>query len=273
MAEGQSVAPKERFEKSNCEKPGLNIGIVEYINALPFHLPFRLGELQTKATFTYGIPSELNRQLHEGKLDIALTSSVEYFNGSYQLLPGYCIGAHKEILSVNLYIRGEQVVRDKNFDRKVLEGAQIGLTHHSGTSIALLKVLCAHFWKVKPNFVPLTQNEVYDGFLLIGDDALKKLTIPGYQTIDLATAWYEATQLPFVFALITMREDISYKADEFEKALQWSETHREYLVDAAHKQCGLPKALINRYYDVCKYRLGENELEGLHLFQSLSKHV
>lgn len=242
------------------------IGIVEYINALPFHLPFLLGELQTEATFTYGIPSELNQQLREGKLDMALTSCAEYFNGPYQLMPGYCIGAHKEILSVNLYIRGPlQKVRS------------IGVTHHSATSISLLKVLCHHFWKVEPHFVPLTQNNMYaneyQGFLLIGDDALKKLTIPGYQTIDLATAWYEATQLPFVFAVIAVREGVSYKADELGKALQWSETHREHLVDAAHKQCGLPKPLINRYYDVCKYRLGEKELEGLHHFQKLRQNV
>jgi len=237
------------------------IGIVEYINALPFHLPYQLGELQTENSFTYAIPSVLNAQLREGELDMALTSCAEYFDGPYQLMPGYCIGAHKEILSVNLYIKGS------------LDGARIGLTHHSATSIALLKVLCHHFWKVEPDFVPLTENEEYDGFLIIGDDALKQMTIPGYQTIDLATAWYEATQLPFVFAVIAVREGINIKGDVFEDALQWSDANRDRLVEAAHAQCGLPAALINRYYDVCKYRLGEKELEGLHLFQRLRESV
>lgn len=237
------------------------IGIVEYINALPFYFPLQIGELQTEHTFTYDIPSRLNTQLREGKLDMALTSCSEYLDGTYQLLPGYCIGAHKEILSVNLYLQGK------------LDGGRIGLTHHSATSIALLKVLCHHFWKEKPNFVPLQEGEKYDGFLLIGDNALKKMTIPGYRTIDLASAWYEATRLPFVFAVIAVREGIQCDGDEFEAALQWSEANRERLVEAAYTQTGLPKNLINRYYDVCCYRLGEKELEGLQLFKNLRESV
>ncbi len=237
------------------------IGIVEYINALPFHLPYRLGELQTEHTFEHAIPSVLNSRLRAGELDAALTSCAEYFDGPYRLVPGFCIGAHKEILSVNLYLRGE------------LDGASIGLTHHSATSIALLKVLCRHFWKVEPKFAPLEKNQEYDGMLIIGDDALARMTIPGYKTIDLAEAWHKATGLPFVFAVIAAREGALFREDVFEKALEWSAANRERLVEAAHAQSGLPKTLISRYYDVCKYRLGEKELEGLKLFQKLRESV
>lgn len=237
------------------------VGMLAYINALPFHLPYRLGELKTKKHFTYAIPSSLNSQLRAGKLDMALTSCAEYFDGDYHLLPDFCISAHKEILSVNLYIRGS------------IDKARIGLTHHSATSVSLLHVLCKHFWKVEPHFVPLVEEETFDGFLLIGDEALKQMTIPSYQTIDLAAAWYEATGLPFVFAVMAARGDVACEMHEFEAALKWSEANRERLVEVAQTQCPLPKALINRYYDTCHYRLGEKELEGLQLFQQLRKRV
>lgn len=237
------------------------VGIVEYINALPFHLPYKLGELKTKHTFEYAIPSTLNSFLRAGKLEAALTSCAEYFDGPYSLVPGFCIGARKEILSVNLYIR-ERV-----------DGARIGVTHHSATSIALLKVLCRHYWKAEPKFVPLKDEEEYDGMLIIGDDALKQMTIPGYKTIDLAAAWHEETGLPFVFAVIAARNGNGFSGEEFEAALRWSEANRSRLVEAAHMQSGLPKHLINRYYDVCNYRLGERELEGLNLFKQLRESV
>ncbi|MCC5832005.1 MAG: menaquinone biosynthesis protein [Chlamydiales bacterium] len=237
------------------------IGLPAYINALPFHLPFTLGELKTGHSFECAIPSVLNKRLRTNTLDAALTSCAEYFDGPYRSVPGYCIGAHKEILSVNLYIRGS------------VDGARIGCTHHSATSIALLKVLCRYFWKVEADFVPLRENEAYDGMLIIGDDALKQMTIPGYKTIDLAAAWHEATGLPFVFAVISTRDGIAFPEEEFEAALKWSESNRERLVEAAHSQSQLPKSLINRYYDICNYRLGEKELEGLNLFKELREGV
>ena len=67
----------------------LRVGSIDYINALPLNLPFRLGKMASHAEFVYGIPSQLNGLLREGELDAALTSSVEYLDGEYQLLPDF----------------------------------------------------------------------------------------------------------------------------------------------------------------------------------------
>ncbi len=40
------------------------------------------------------------------------------------------------------------------------------------------------------------------------DQALKQQYIPGYQTYDLASAWAQATALPFVFALFSARKEL-----------------------------------------------------------------
>ncbi len=236
-----------------------NIGIVEYINALPFHLPFSLGELKTDAAFTFDVPSALNRSLRNGEIDMALSSSAEGLDGAYQRLSNFCIAAQKEIRSVNLYLKGP------------IEKARIALTPHSATSVSLLKVICHHFWNVHPQFVSM--SEECDGFLLIGDEALKKSSIPGYQTFDLAKIWYEATGLPFVFAVFSVREGVEMQTEMFEKALNWSEVHREKLISEAHKRSGLPNHIIDQYYDLCFYRMGEKEQEGLKHFQQLRQCV
>ncbi len=224
------------------------IGMVEYINALPFHLPYKLGELKTEHTFTFSVPTALKSQ----NFDIVLSSSTHY----ERLMP-YCIAAEKEILSVNLYTRGDL--------------SKIAITSHSSASVALLKVLCAHFWNKNPEFAPYIKGEEYDAFLLIGDEALEKQTVPGYQTIDLAKAWFEATDHPFVFAVASSKEPVH--DDPFAEALEWSAHNEERLLEAAHAQTNLPKTLLSRYYDLCTYHLGDRELEGLKHFQRLYADV
>jgi len=244
----------------------MRVGFVEYINALPFTLPFRLGHMPFFSC-TYAIPSKLNALLKENALDVALTSSVEYLDGPYKLLAGYCIAAHEEILSVNLYYK------------KSL--SQIAVTHHSATSISLLKVLLKNQWKIQPEFIPLDRKrplESYDAFLLIGDEALEKMHLPGYTTVDLAKAWNEMTKLPFVFAVFSVnehvdQEDIHLLQENLESALAWTKNHFETLIEYAHKQTGLPQQLIRCYYSLCKYRLGDKEMEGLEKFKELRHDV
>lgn len=250
----------------------LRVGCVEYINALPIHFPFQGGHIPCSSAFTFAIPSVLNGLLRENKLDVALSSSVEYLDGNYRLVPGFGIVGLQQVLSVNLYTR---------LPVNALEGARIGLTHHSAASISLLKVLFRHHWRVAPQLEPLDRKELltgYDAFLLIGDEALEQLTIPGFQTIDLATAWHEMTGLPFVFAVFSARNEVSFSSleilqQELDAALAWSSAHREAIEKAAMKQCQMTPELVRNYYTVLGYRLGSQEIESLELFRKLRHNV
>jgi len=247
----------------------LKVGCIQYINALPLSMPLKSNsELQC----TLSIPSALNRALKCKELDIALTSCVEWLDQDYARLADFAIAAKEKILSVNLYTQ---------FPLQQLDQKQIGLTHHSATSISLLKVLCHHFWKIKPQFVPLERDQPfsdYSALLLIGDEALEKPTIPGFQTIDLAQAWYEYTQLPFVFALFSYRKEIPTKQlklfqSYLAQALIWSDSHQEQIEQAATQQCNAPIERIREYYTLCNYTLGSKEIESLNLFKKLRKNV
>src|SRR5262245_46647635 len=168
----------------------MRIGFVDYINTLPISLPFRLGIIETNFEFVYKIPSELNHLLRGGKLDIALVSSVEYLQGNYSLAPGFGIACADQIMSVNLYTQ---------IPISALTGKRVGLTHHSATSVELLKVLCYHLWKIEPQFELLDRKEPlskYAAFLLIGDEALANVSVSSFEAIDLGLAWHTLTGLP-----------------------------------------------------------------------------
>ncbi len=249
----------------------LRVGCVSYINALPLHLPFSLGEVKTKARFHFDIPSALNQKVQQGELDLALTSCVEYLDGDYDLLPNFGIVGHHRVLSVNLYTKKPLAL---------LSGARIGLTHHSAASVSLLKTLAQHAWKVTPQYEPLKRElpfTHYDGFLLIGDEALSQPQIKGFQTVDLAAAWSELTGLPFVFALFSVRKessptDLHCFQQELGSALRWSEEHLDQIVEEASRRCPVKANLLHDYYSVLKYRLGPQERESLELFKQL-RHV
>ena len=249
----------------------LRVGIIEYINSLPIRLPFQLSHIKSNVTFHYATPSQLNDLLQKRQLDMALTSSVEYLKGAYHILPGFGIAGCKSILSVNFY---SQVSLCK------LEGMRIGVTSQSATSVALLKILCQNLWKIKPIFEPLNPPfSQYGGFLLIGDEALRHLTFPHFQAIDLCQAWYQLTGLPFVFALFAYRQHTPKKkiedfAKHLNQALNWSAAHRDLIEKEALKQCDLPPETIHRYFNLVQHRLGKKEMEGLECFKKMTiEHV
>jgi putative solute-binding protein len=247
----------------------LHIGCVDYINALPFHLPFTLHHMTREIQFTLAIPSQLNVLLRTQQLDAALTSSVEYLDGDDTLPTSFGISGEKRILSVNLY---------SQFPLSQLSGERIGVTHESATSVALLKVLCHYLWKIQPSFELLNPEEPYSNYaavLRIGDHALKYPSLPGFQTIDLATAWYELTALPFVFALLMIKKereaDLILLEQQLEAALLWSHTHIEEVEKEALKRCSLPLEQIRHYYSLLNYHLKGEEWESLKIFKQLKQ--
>ncbi len=248
----------------------LRVGFVEYINSLPLYAAFQKEVIPPQGKLTYAIPSRLNTLFRAGELDISFISTAEFLQGDYESLP-YGIVAKKEILSVNLYVR-------KNLS--TLDNATVALTHHSATSIALLKVLCNKFWKVNPRFIPLDRSKNlsdYPAFLLIGDEALEQRHFPGYSTVDLAEEWHKHTQLPFVFALFAVQKEVMQKrmADldhfttQLSTALKWGKENAASVETLAQEKSSLPLPLIQTYFSLCSYSLGPEERKSIETFAKM----
>lgn len=156
----------------------MKLGSVPYLNALPL-----------TAGVTYPIqkviPRELRSLLLEGKIDLALLSTVTLFeNSNFYLIPGMGIGCNGAVKSVKLF-----------FNKP---GLNIGhITHFKPSAESNTANMLAQLLLPRPPLGTGYLTEV-DAEIVIGDSAL---TRPDpYGSIDLGEMWRERTGLPFVFA-------------------------------------------------------------------------
>ncbi|MDP1836704.1 MAG: menaquinone biosynthesis protein [Chlamydiales bacterium] len=251
----------------------LSVGVINYINFLPIFAALKQGIIDAQVDWLPAVPSALNQALREGKLDVSPISAAEYLanRSQYDLLPDFCIGAEEKVMSVCLYVKGD--IQD-------LDGKTIGLTAQSASSALLVKVLCHHFWNLSPSYQTMKcPNEMhqYDAFLLIGDDCLRNPKVPGYTTIDLATAWHKETGLPFTFAVFAARKEVTQnKADEVQalikalhKSYAWGKNNPHVVEELALQQLSLPLDILQEYYQVLRFVFDERQKQGLQRFSEL----
>jgi chorismate dehydratase len=174
------------------------VGSVEYLNAIPL-----TRGIEDQITFT--TPARLAELLRRDELDAALVSITEVLlTDRYDILDGIAIASLGEVYSVLLAHK-----------KPLAETKEIFCDTASLTSVNLLKVLLAERG-LKPEFKPL---ENYAGaaekdfVLLIGDRAIDFQRAPhSHEVFDLGAAWFEMTNLPFVYAVWALRRGVENKA-------------------------------------------------------------
>ncbi len=182
--------------ESNLEQSlaPFRVGSVGYLNAVPL-----TRGLEEEVLFT--TPAKLAELLRKDELDAALVSVVEVlFSERYDILDGTAIASLGEVKSVLLAHR-----------RPLEEMREVFCDPASLTSVELLRVLLAERG-LHPEFKPLASYDVAampDYALLIGDRALDLLLGPrDHEIWDLGSAWFELTQLPFVYAVWALRRGV-----------------------------------------------------------------
>lgn len=233
------------------------VGTVSYLNSVPLNRGL-------EDQMIYATPAELAGMMRENKLDAALLSTTEaLFHEDYDILDGVAIASLGEVKSVLLAHRGP------------LEAIQvIHCDPASRASVELLKVLLAERG-LQVDFEPLGSYDpasMPDNALLIGNPAIEFLrSQSGYEIMDLGTAWYEMTGLPFVYAVWTLRRGVH------------NENLRRVLRDAKDFGMDTLDHLINnrREFDLdfrkdylgwhIHYHLGDDEKKGIAKFIELFK--
>ena len=234
----------------------VRLGRISYVNMAPvfYRLDAEVEEL-------HGVPTDLNRRLLEGELDLAPISSIEYARHADRLriLPRLCVSSEGAVESIQLVSRGplEQVRR-------------IAVTPESATSVVLVKVLLP-----EAEHVPL--GEEADAKLLIGDAALKSAFEDPTPHHDLGRLWLERTGLPMVFAVWASPEPTPPGVAELEQALVDSvltaRAEPERLAFEASERYGYPPGFLARYFEKLRYRFGPRERAGLLTFLELAQEV
>jgi len=251
----------------------LNIGHIQYANCTPIFTALSAHFDCSGYRFVDGVPARLNAMLRAGELDLSPSSSIEYAQAhdEYCLLPELSISAVGPVKSVLLF--ATRPIEE-------LDGAAIGLSAESDTSVNLLKVLLARKYGLANSFErtsrPLAEALTsYPALLLIGDAALKGAAAPGEcRVYDLGELWYDFTGLPFVFALwIARREAAQAKgaalaslARDLVAAKKLAYASYAEIADNCPERGWLGSAELVDYWRTISYELTPAHLQGARLF-------
>ena len=205
-------------------------GSISYLNLLPFQvfLKRHLRHSATKMAFNYrrDVPSKINKALRKRKINAGFISSVE--SPRYECT-NLGIIANKAVYSVF-----------------VIEGEDQG-DHESASSNRLAHVLALK------------------GEVIIGDKALQYY-LNGGEGIDLATAWYQKTGLPFVFARLCYNchgEAIKNIAKKF---MQHPVKIPQYILKKEAKKRDITPQQLLWYLKYIEYNMDYKSKKSLKLF-------
>jgi len=181
----------------------LRVSFIEYLNSVPLGWSFLHGEHRKRFKVLFDVPAECARHLTTGEADIGLIPAIEYQRIPHLLiLPDIAIASKREVKSV-LFVS----------KLPIDQVSTVAVDTSSRTSVALLKILLAKFYKHSeatfheepPN--PTRMLEAYDSALIIGNPALQVFR-SNYHVYDLAKEWHQFTGSPFVFALWAVRQGV-----------------------------------------------------------------
>jgi chorismate dehydratase len=245
------------------------LGRMAYVNTLPVDWGLVTSPLGKLASIQRGTPTDLNRMMAEGKLDVSAVSSVAAARHAddWLVMDHLCIGCRGPVGSVILH--SERPVQE-------LDGSIIAVTNASATAVKLLEVLLRGHWKVRAELVP--QAHPQGPRLLIGDAALKAAQSgPRGFVYDLGSAWREYTGGDFVFGLWCVRREFARERPQETRALyqvlqgsrELGRTESNGVILEAANVTGLPETTIRDYFPKLVYDLDDRLWDGLTAFLGL----
>ncbi len=243
------------------------VGRIQYLNTDPF---FEGLELDSDPVVVP--PRELARLCREGSVDVGPVPVVEWFDmeDEFEPLGDMGIATFGPVQSVLLFSRRPL---------EELDGAVVGITSESSTSIRLLRLVLEQRHGVHPvdYLRGAGADAAVDAFLTIGDDALRRGQAgePGFpHVVDLCEAWGGWQRLPFVFARWIIRRALPAAEkrrmlDAFEASLSLG---LDRLGDIAARRAGamgLSADTLEHYLRRFHYRFGPAEERAEALFKGL----
>ena len=241
------------------------IGAVSYLNTRPLLLGLAQEGFKNRIDLVKSYPAKIAQDLLSGQIDIGLVPVAIIPQLTHpHIISNYVIGTNGAVASVALF---SQVPID--------EIKSIYLDYQSRTSVQLLKILLAQFWKKEVEFLAATERYIDQisgttAGLIIGDRALDNLNKFPYM-YDLGLAWKQHTGLPFVFAAWVANQPIPAEfMAAFDAANGYGLAHLEEVISLipANEQV----YDLHKYYtENISYVYDEEKKLGLNAFLNLIK--
>lgn len=246
----------------------VRIGKINYANVWPVFYDFPGDRLQARTALIEQTPTELNRALLAGEIEMGFISAFAYLQNPqrYLLFPDLSISAQGEVSSILLF-----------HDRPIAEicSGRIALPITSATSVHMLKVILEGMFAGKPNYMTvepdldrMIRHCQADAALLIGDDAIRASFKPLTRYVtDLGKLWHERTGHAMTYAVWAIREDFAQREPELIdhiygellRSLHEGSRHLNELAEQAAVSYGGSRPYWDNYYRQLEYGFGSRE--------------
>ncbi len=232
----------------------IRLGRISYLNMAPVFYG-----LEADVEQVSGVPTELNRLLLDGQIDLAPISSIAWARNAagLVLLRRLCVSSEGAVGSIQLVT-----------PNPLAEVRTLAVTPESATSVVLTRILLP-----RAEHVPL--GEEADARLLIGDAALRSAFEDPTPHYDLGRLWLERTGLPMVFAVWACADPppaaLATLEDALVDSVKRARRDPERLAREASAEYGYPAGWIARYFEQLRYSFGRRERMGLQRFLELAR--
>jgi chorismate dehydratase len=255
------------------------VGHIQFLNCLPLYYGLVKSHALLDMELIKGTPTELNKLLISGALDISPISSIEYARNKdfLMLFPDFTVSSDGEVKSIILLSR---------FPVKELAGRKVALTSTSATSHVLLKLILKHKYDVIPEYIVYPPDldrmfETADAALLIGDIALKFSTTTDFYHYDLGTEWKQLTGEKMVYAVWAVNRHFAEMKSElcedvfetFRKSKEYSMEHLSEIAEYAAKWESFSPSFLQDYFMSLRFDFGKEYQEGLLLFYTMAQEI
>jgi len=257
----------------------VRVGHIRFLNCYPLYYGLeRRGALSgdLEMQLVPGVPTELNRMLAAGEIDLGPISSIAYARNHRHLL----LSRYVSISSLGA-VDSIQLVT-----RRPLESLRsVALTTQSATSVALLKTLLKLRFHREVSYEELAGSleealKEHDAALVIGDQGLEALhfPLPGTVCHDLGLLWQKWTDLPMVYAVWAAREDFARAHStellaveaELVRCMDYGRQHLPQVVESALNLYPFGREELARYFALLYYEFPPSYQQGLLRFYELA---
>lgn len=246
----------------------LRVGAPAYLVARPLDLGL---EREPGIELERAVPARLVEGLREGRLDVALVSSIELFRRpGYRWLDGPAVCGAGPVRSVQVFLRRPlEAVR-----RVLLDPASRAAQVLSRITLPARLAHAPEFLEAPAGHEAATAalEADADAWLAIGDAALRTALGPEPPpSFDPCAAWFADTGLPFAFAVWIVGPGVALPPERlaaFARARERGRAELERLADEAARVWALPREGCRRYLgEECRYDPGPALARALFAFR------
>lgn len=247
------------------------VGHIQFLNCLPLYYGLVRNRTLLDIELVKGTPTDLNRMLLEGSLDVSPISSIEFLRHHDEL-----------VLLPDLTVSSDGAVKSITLVSKVplceLNGHNVALSNASATSHVLTRIILETRYGVRPTYSVRPPDlkrmlEEATAALLIGDAALRAQRDHQADLLvyDLGQEWRQHAGQTMVYAVWAVRREFATRAPElvaeihvaFQRSLRCSLERVEEIAKAAARWEPFSALDLAAYFRSLRFEFGPRYQAGL----------